>query len=67
MVTNETPLHEDLLDGAGEISEFLYGDRKKKRRVYYMADKGLIPITRKGRRLLSTKSAIRKSVEPDAE
>ena len=35
----DTSLADDLLDGAAEIAEYLFGDRKQRRRVY-----GLYPV-----------------------
>lgn len=64
MISTQVPFHEDLLDGADEIAEFVFGDRNQRRRVYYLADRGLIPVTRKGRLISSTKSAIRDSFTP---
>jgi hypothetical protein len=61
---NETPelaaLAHDLLDGAGEIAEFLYGDtsRPKIRRVYYLAERKLLPIFQLGSILHARKSTL---------
>jgi hypothetical protein len=42
------PLHEDLLMGAGQIAQELFGrdTRKNKRKIYHLAEKGLIPTWR---------------------
>jgi hypothetical protein len=42
------PLHEDLLMGAGPIAKELFGrdNRKNKRRIYHLHEKGLIPTWR---------------------
>ena len=44
----EDTLADDLLKGAAEIAEFVYGDRNKRRRVYHDADNGRLPIWRNG-------------------
>lgn len=47
----------DLLSGAAEIAEFLYGDKNRKRHVYNLADKGL-PIFRMGGELCGRRSVL---------
>jgi hypothetical protein len=51
----------DLLDGSDEIAEFLYGDRKKRRKVYHLASetKGhKIPIFRMGSTICARRSTL---------
>jgi hypothetical protein len=56
----EPVFSDDLLRGAAEIAEFLYGDRKYRRRVYYLwASKNDVPITRGHSQLHALKSALR--------
>jgi hypothetical protein len=50
----------DLLDGAAEIAEFLWGDRKKKRRVYYLNSLGQLPLARWGDKLIGRRSTLTK-------
>ena len=56
---NPDSLSDDLLTGANEIAEFLGWSR---RRVYYAAEKGYLPIKSVGRLLISRKSALIKAV-----
>jgi hypothetical protein len=54
---------EDLLCGADEISEFLFGDAKYRRRVYYLAARSKLPIFRLRSQLCARKSSLLKFVE----
>ena len=49
----------DLLDGADEIAEFLFGDRNKRRKVYHLASESKgnrIPIFRMGNTICARRS-----------
>ena len=48
----------DLLSGAAEIADFLLGDKKRKRRVYALAKKGL-PFFWMGGELCALRSTLR--------
>jgi hypothetical protein len=56
-------LKDDLLTGANEIATFIGWPR---RRIYYAADKGYLPIKRIGQLLIARKSELNRvlSVEP---
>ena len=41
-------LADDLLFGAEAIAEFLFGDRKKRRRVYHLNSTGQLPLGKMG-------------------
>ncbi len=58
----ETDLADDLLDGAEAIGKFM-GPGWNRRRVYYAANCGLLPIFRFGNRLSARKSTLRQRVE----
>ena len=47
----------DILYGAEAIAEFMFGDRKKRRRVYNLADGGL-PVFRIGANICARKSVL---------
>jgi len=47
----------DLLSGAAEIAEFLYGDRNRKRHVYNLADRG-VPLFRMGGEICGRRSVL---------
>ena len=52
-------LSDDLLQGADEIAAFIGSNR---RRVFYLAERGLMPIIRIGKRLTARKSTIRRHI-----
>jgi hypothetical protein len=49
---------EDLLIGASAISAFLYGTAKKRRAVYHLAEKGVLPGFKWGGVLVARKSTL---------
>jgi hypothetical protein len=38
----------DMLHGASAIAEFLFGDRKYRKRVFYLCERGRLPVYRLG-------------------
>ncbi|MBA2400592.1 MAG: hypothetical protein H0V72_18210 [Bradyrhizobium sp.] len=54
-------LSDDLLEGAEAIALFLYGDAKKKRRVYHLMPH--LPIFRMGNAICARKSSLLAMVE----
>jgi hypothetical protein len=52
-----TTIAEDLLEGAQEIAEFLFGHDADRRRVYYLLDRGL-PHFKLGARIFARRSSI---------
>lgn len=56
-------LADDILDGADEIALFLWGDAKKKRRVYHLAECGLLPVFRLGQLVQARKSTLVAHIE----
>ena len=59
-VTNDVPqeLAGDMLHGADEIAEFLFGKRGGRRKVYYLAECTRLPIFRLGSVLCARKSVL---------
>jgi hypothetical protein len=55
----DTDLGDDLISGAEAIAIFIWGHRKFKRRVYYFADRGELPIFRVGARFHARRSTLR--------
>jgi hypothetical protein len=53
-----TNLADDVLHGAAEIAEFLFGDRHLRRKVYHLAEKSRLPIFRYGARLKARRSTL---------
>lgn len=59
MSSDET-LGDDLLQGADQIAQFLFGDPKKRRRVYHLAERSGLPVFRMGgATLFARKSTLR--------
>lgn len=46
--TAQQDLADDILRGAEQIAEFLFGDRASRRKVYYLAECTKIPLFRIG-------------------
>lgn len=55
----EQPLADDILRGADEIAEFLFGAPKYRRKVYYLAECTKLPIFRLGSVLCARRSVLR--------
>ena len=53
----------DLLHGAAAIAEFLFGDRKYRRKVFYLAERSKLPIFRLRSQLCARKSSLLKFIE----
>ena len=50
----------DVLEGAAQIAEFLYGssDTKRRRRIFYLAERRLIPVFRMGETICARRSTL---------
>lgn len=48
----------DLLRGAEEISEFLFGTRSQRRKVYHLAETSKLPLFRLGSLLCARRSVL---------
>jgi hypothetical protein len=58
-LTAQSPeLYEDVLYGAEAIAEFLFGHRKKRRKVYYLAEHTRLPVFRIGSTLCARRSTL---------
>jgi hypothetical protein len=58
-ITDSDPaLADDLLIGAEQIAQFVFGDRKMRRRIYHLLSSSRMPHARLGGRLCVRKSAI---------
>lgn len=51
-------LAEDLLRGADNIAEYLYGDAGQRRKVYHLAETSRLPIFRLGSVLCARRSVL---------
>jgi hypothetical protein len=54
--TGNASLGADLMIGAGAIAAFLFGDPKKRRKIYYLAHQ--LPVFRMGTELCARKSTL---------
>jgi hypothetical protein len=61
-VPRDTPteLADDTLRGADEIAEFIFGERGRRRQVYYLAERSRLPVFRLGSVLCARKSVLLK-------
>lgn len=50
----------DILYGADGIAEFLFGDRKHRRKVYNLVETGQLPVFRLGANICARKSVLLK-------
>ena len=48
----------DLLSGADQIAEFLYGDTKKRRKVYHLTESKVLPTFHMGSTICARKSTL---------
>jgi hypothetical protein len=57
---SDTPheLADDLLRGADEIAEFIFGTRESRRKVYYLAECCRLPVFRLGSMLCARRSVL---------
>lgn len=53
-------LADDILHGAAEIAEFLFGDRNVRRKVYHLAERSQLPVFRYGAQLKARRSTLLK-------
>lgn len=51
-------LADDVLRGAGQIAAFLFGEATARRRVYDLADSGVLPVFRLGTTICARRSTL---------
>lgn len=51
-------INSDLLQGAADIADFLFGDAGERRRIYHLAENSKLPVFRIGITLCARKSAL---------
>lgn len=57
---NDPEFAQDLLRGAEEIADFLFGDRKLRRRVYHLAATSNLPVFKLGSMICARRSVLLK-------
>lgn len=65
--SNQPDLSDDLLVGANAIAAFMFGDSRKRRQVYHLAQSGELPIFKLGAILCARKSRLLESIEKKEE
>jgi hypothetical protein len=55
---SKSPLADDILRGADQIAEFLFGSREYRRKVYYLAECTRLPVFRLGSVLCARRSVL---------
>ena len=58
-----TGLGGELLEGADEIAEFMFGDPRKRRKVYHLAENSKLPVFRLGSTLCARRSVLLSWIE----
>lgn len=67
-MTEEDPeFATDLLRGAAEIAEFLYGNRDVRRKVYHLVATSNLPVFKLGSKICARKSVLLKWVKDQEE
>ena len=57
--TTQSPaLAHDIITGAEGLAEFIFGDRKQRRKVYHLVESGGLPVFRLGSQICARKSVI---------
>jgi hypothetical protein len=64
---SETPVgviaeEHDIIVGAEQIAQTIYGDRNKRRQVYHLAERGHLPIFRLGQTLCVRRSTLNRFI-----
>ena len=55
---SDAAIHGDLLRGADAIAEFVFGDRRERRRVYHLKDRGHLPVFQMGATVCARKTTL---------
>lgn len=58
-----TRLSDDLLKGADEIAEFLFGSPQRRRQVYHLVATSRLPVIRIGAKLCARRSTLMNWIE----
>lgn len=67
MTESELEFSKDLLRGAEAIAEFLYGDRRLRRKIYHLVATSNLPVFKLGSMICARKSAVLKWVKDQEE
>jgi hypothetical protein len=67
MTDHDPEFAKDLLRGAEEIAQFLYGERERRRKVYHLAGTSNLPIFKLGSMICARKSVLVKWIKDQEE
>jgi hypothetical protein len=67
MTEHEPEFAKDLLRGAEEIAQFLYGDRELRRKVYHLVATSNLPVFKLGSMICARKSVLLKWIKDQGE
>lgn len=67
MTEHDPEFAKDLLCGAEEIAEFLYGNREDRRKVYHLVATSTLPVFKLGSQICARKSVLLKWVKDQEE
>jgi hypothetical protein len=67
MTEHDPELAQDLLRGAEEIAQFLYGDRELRRKVYHLVASSNLPVFKLGSMICARKSVLLKWIKDQEE
>jgi len=63
MSEDEGELAKDMLRGAEELAQFLFGDREQRRKVYHLAATSNLPVFKLGSMICARKSVLLRWIE----
>ena len=63
MSAPESEIAIDILRGAEEIAQFLYGKREERRKVYHLVATSHLPVFKLGSMICARRSVLRKWIE----
>jgi hypothetical protein len=67
MSETRAELSEDLLRGAYAIAEYIYGDKKYRRKVFHLASTSKLPVFKLGSMICARRSVLLKWIEDQEE
>lgn len=67
MNDNDPEFAKDLLRGAEDIAQFLYGDEKLRRKVYHLVATSNLPVFKLGSMICARKSVVLKWIADQEE
>jgi hypothetical protein len=63
MAEHEGEFSQDMLRGAEELAQFLFGDREQRRKVYHLAATSNLPVFKLGSMICARKSVLLRWIE----